>query len=200
VTEPTFLEQASAAALAVLGEISATTDAFAATSGIKCRAGCGQCCLKPGIEAMPVELLPLAHDLHARGEADAVYAAAAAAPEGRCVFYRPHSAEDETLGRCGTYALRPSLCRLFGFAAVSGKDGRPPALAACHWHKRLQPEAVAAAQAAIDRGGEVPLFSAFTLRLAQIAPGTALAERLPINRALMTALEKVALSRPEPTR
>jgi Fe-S-cluster containining protein len=189
-----FIDACADAALGILAETSAATTAYAESSGIRCRTGCGQCCLKPGIEAQVVELLPLARALVAEGTADAAYDAAAAAPDGSCIFYRPNG-QDATLGRCSRYELRPSLCRLFGFAAVSGKDGRRPALAACHWHKRLTPEVVTAAQAAIDAGGAVPLFSDYSLKLSMVAPFPALNERLPINRALMRAIEKVSLSR-----
>lgn len=190
---PTFIDSCADQAEALLGEIEAATTAFAAESGIRCREGCGQCCLKPGIEVQVIELLPLARALVAAGEADAVYERAAANADGSCVFYRP-SGPDDTLGRCSRYSLRPSLCRLFGFAAVSGKDGAPPALAACHWHKRLAPERVAAAQRAIDAGASVPRFSEWSLRLRLLAPTPALAERLPINRALMRAIEKTDLA------
>lgn len=190
----TFLEDAARRAHEVLMEVEAATQAFAAKSGIKCREGCGECCLKPGIEAQVVELLPLARDLTAKGEADAWYEKAVADPDGRCVFYKP-SGPDQTMGRCGQYALRPSLCRLFGFAAVSGKDGKPQ-LASCKWHKTLQPGVVSSAQETIDAGGDVPLFSAASLKMRMIAPNTVLSDRLPINRALARALEKTSLSAP----
>ncbi len=55
-----FLDEAEMRAFAVLSEVEAETQAYAARSGIKCREGCGECCLKPGVEAQVVELLPLA--------------------------------------------------------------------------------------------------------------------------------------------
>ena len=145
----TFLEAAEGRAFEVLMEVEAATQAFAVKSGIKCREGCGECCLKPGIEAQVVELLPLARDLMNRGEAELWHERAVQDPDGRCVFYRP-SGPDQTMGRCGQYALRPSLCRLFGFAAVNGKDGKPQ-LASCKWHKSLQPGVVQQANAEIAR-------------------------------------------------
>lgn len=193
VNPPSYLARLAGEVQDMLAEIQHATDAFEAKSGIKCRQGCGQCCLKPGIEARPLELLPLARSLHAQGEADEWYERAAAKPSGACIFYKPEP-QDETLGRCGVYALRPSLCRLFGFAAVSRKDGGS-ALAACHWHKRLQPDVVVRAQAAIDQGDKVPLFSEYALRLSMLAPGTGLDTIMPINEALQRALEKTALDR-----
>lgn len=187
-----FLDEAEMRAFAVLSEVEAETQAYAARSGIKCREGCGECCLKPGVEAQVVELLPLARELTRKGEADVWYDKATADPDGRCVFYKP-SGPDLTLGRCGQYELRPSLCRLFGFAAVSGKDGKP-ALASCKWHKSLQPGVVERAQQDIGRGDTVPLFLDASMKLRLIAPDSALSERLPINAALARALEKISLS------
>lgn len=194
MSEPSFTARLAAEVTEILGEIEQATQAYAKASGIRCREGCGQCCLKPGVEVRPLELLPLARALHAEGRADAIYEAALAAPDGICVFYQGRE-DDPTFGRCGTYELRPSLCRLFGFAAVSRKRGAPE-LAACHWHKRLQPQVVSAAQAAIDAGGEVPLFNNFAMRLSQLAPGTGLEHVLPINEALLCALEKTSFDRP----
>jgi Fe-S-cluster containining protein len=192
MTSSSHIETCADQAAEILAEIEAATTAFAARTGLACRARCGQCCLKPGIEAQVVELLPLARELLTKGEAEEVYDRAAADPEGPCIFYRGE-AHDQTLGRCSRYSLRPSLCRLFGFAAVSGKDNRPPELAACHWHKRLIPDVVAAAQASIDAGESVPRFSEYSLRLAMLAPDSALSQRLPINRALALAIEKLSL-------
>jgi Fe-S-cluster containining protein len=189
-----FIEEAEQRAHAVLMEVEAATQAFATKSGIKCREGCGECCLKPGIEAQVVELLPLARDLTNKGEAELWYERAVKDPDGRCVFYKP-SVPDQTLGRCGQYELRPSLCRLFGFAAVSGKNGKPQ-LASCKWHKSLAPDVVARAQAEIDGGGEVPLYSDASMQMRLISPDSGLSERLPINRALARALEKINLTHP----
>lgn len=186
-----FIESCADKAADLLQDVQSATDAFQKNSGIRCRSGCGQCCLKPGVEAQVVELLPLARQLLSEGSAAYWHSQAKKTPAGRCVFYAPNP-KDETLGRCGRYSLRPSLCRLFGFAAVSGKDGKPPRLAACHWHKELQGNTVTAAQSQIDQGAEVPLFSDYSLRFSLIAPGSGLGDRLPINRALAEAIERLS--------
>ncbi len=187
-----FVSDCRAKALELLEEAERATEEFAARTKIKCREGCGQCCLKPGIEVQVVEMLPLANALLEASEADIWYDKAASDPEGRCVFYAADP-KDQTLGRCQKYELRPSLCRLFGFAAVSTKDSKHPALAACFWHKRLQPDAVAAAQKSIDAGESVPLFADFRMRMFALAPTPSYSEIMPINRALMLAIEKVEL-------
>ncbi|MCX6111153.1 MAG: YkgJ family cysteine cluster protein [Proteobacteria bacterium] len=193
MNEPTsFLADATVQVATLLNEIEEVTTNYAAASGIRCRVGCGQCCLKPGIDAMPLEMLPLAQALIESETSDQWYDAAAADPDGICVFYA-RDPGDPTLGRCTQYSHRPSLCRMFGFAAVSTRAARPPSLAACHWHKKLQPEVVAAAQVAIDAGGAVPLFSEYSMRLSMIAPTPSLTQRVPINRALIQAIERLSM-------
>lgn len=189
----TLIDELADAAAGVLRDIDAATAAYAAASGIKCRAGCGQCCLGQNVEARVIELLPMARRLIEADLAYEVHERATSAPDSACVLYRP-DARDATLGRCGQYAERPSICRLFGFAAIRGKTGGRE-LAACQWHKKLQPEVVAAAQRDIDAGGDVPLFPDFGMRLRALTTTPPLAEMLPINEALARAIEKVALSR-----
>lgn len=189
----TLIDELADAAAGVLREIDAATDAYAAASGIKCRTGCGQCCLSRNVEARVIELLPMARRLVEADIAYEVHERATSAPDNACVLYRSDPG-DATLGRCGHYAERPSICRLFGFAAIRAKTGSRE-LAACHWHKKLQPEVVAAAQRDIDAGGDVPLFPDFGMRLSALTTTPSLAEMLPINQALARAIEKVALSR-----
>ena len=187
-----FANDCAEKALNLLLEAQSETDVFAKQTGIKCREGCGQCCLKPALEVQVVEMLPLARELIKNGEASSSYDLAAASPDGVCVFYAPES-QDHTKGRCRHYALRPGICRLFGFAAVSTKESEHPALASCSWHKQLMPEAVKAAQRDINAGGNVPLFADYRMRMFAIAPTPSYSETLPINRALMQAIEKLEL-------
>lgn len=176
---------------AVLGRLTEESNAVLKASGLGCRSGCGACCLTPGIEARPLELLPLATALEASGDAEAAYAAATADPGGICVFYQRTEGSAGERGRCGVYALRPALCRLFGAAGVRTKGG-VKALA-CKVQKLDMPEAVAAAEDMLVHN-QGPLAGDFGMALSSLAPGSALAEPQPFNRALVVALEKVALA------
>jgi hypothetical protein len=49
------------------------------------------------------------------------------------------------------------------------------------------------AQKAIDNGASVPLFADFRMRMFALAPTQNYSEMMPINRALMSAIEKVEL-------
>lgn len=85
---------------------------------ISCADSCGECCRKfiPDIlpleaEAIALYLLSERPDLLPRLESS----------EQSCPFMD----EDNPQGCCGIYPARPMVCRLFGFSAISGKDGEP---------------------------------------------------------------------------
>lgn len=188
----TLIAQTADRVADILTQIESETTKFAAESGIRCRKDCGQCCLGPNVEARVIELLPMAQKLFELGCANETYQLASTATSSVCILYRPNP-EDPTLGKCAQYANRPSVCRLFGFAAIRSKNGKRE-LAACHWHKRLQPDAVSAAQEKIDQGGDVPMFPDYGMRLGALTTADSLVEMRPINQALMRAIEKVALA------
>jgi len=160
--------------------------------GLRCPTGCGACCLSPEVEATELEMLPMARHLFAIGEGEVWLERLAATPSGSpCVLYRPDP-HDRKLGRCGYYAHRPTLCRLFAFAARRNRDGGLE-LAACRVHKETAPEAVALTQEWIAAGGEVPVYSDTAMELYAVDPhkGTA---RFPINEALQRALATTGLA------
>lgn len=187
------IDQVIADVSALLAEISDSTLKFENDAGYHCRSGCGQCCLRPTVEAQVVELLPLAQYLIDLGIGEEVYDLAAQNEEGACILYKGVPGNTE-MGRCGHYEKRPSLCRLFGFAAVQKKTGAPE-LATCQWHKKLFPDEVRKTQARIDAGEEVPLFSEYSMRIHNLSPSSSWGFRYPINRALKIALEKLLLAR-----
>lgn len=189
----TLIDELTDDVAGILAVIESATAQFASRAGIKCRSGCGQCCLNQNVEARVIEFLPLARYLFEIDMAHEIYELATTSKAASCILYRPDPS-DSSLGRCGHYAYRPSVCRLFGFAAVRDKNKRPQ-LAACQRHKKLQPEIVAAAQEEIDKGAEVPMFSDFGMQLSALTTSDALMQMLPINQALARAIEKVALSR-----
>ena len=55
------------------------------------------------------------------------------------------------------------------------------------------PETVKAAQQAIDEGASVPLFADHRMKMYAVAPTPSYTELMPINRALMIAIEKLDL-------
>jgi len=177
----------------LFSRLEAETSAFAGASGLRCPDGCGACCESPNVYTTVVELEPLAQELVARGEAEAALERAAVAGPGQCVFYASHGPGQ---GQCTVYALRPMICRLFGFAAVRNKQGEPE-LAGCRVHKAAQPEAMAHARALVAGGQPVPMMTDWQQQAAELGT-SATSELMPINQAIAQAMERalfaVALS------
>lgn len=134
----------------------------------------------------------MALELIRRGDADAwLERVQSAEAPGKCVFYQADPLIPGN-GRCQMYLWRPSLCRLFGFAAVTDKAGQPM-LAACFRHKQELPDDVAMAQVAIANAQPVPHFAEWQTRIANIDPHWGY-QQMPINQALRVALERVRLT------
>jgi Fe-S-cluster containining protein len=178
----------------VHAEIDRRTAAFEARTELHCPDQCGQCCLSPEVETTVAELLPMAEEIVRRGDAGTLLDRLDERPdELRCVLYAPDSADHPGRGRCTMYALRPSVCRLFGFAGRRDGASRPQ-FVACRVHAQLMPDVVAAARAAVESGDvDVPIFSELAGRIAATAPGPA-GRPQPINTALREAIGAAALA------
>jgi Fe-S-cluster containining protein len=181
---------------AVLAEIDQGTTLFARRSGLACPAGCGQCCENPQVETTVLEALPLAYWLLTRPEgADAATEALAAVREGgerrHCLFYAPTAGAAPGQGRCSVYEHRPGLCRLFGFAARLDRRGfKEPVI--CRIHRQSNPAAVEEAHRLADQNVAMPTFYEFSTRFALLEQNLG-TEQLPINEAILRAIEKVGL-------
>lgn len=180
--------------LAELERADAATRAFAERAGLACPPGCGACCLSPDVETTAAECLPLAEALAADGRADEVLAELArrrAAGDPRCALYAADP-RDERLGRCTAYALRPLVCRLFGFSGRRDRTGAT-ALVSCRTLRAADPAAQARAEE-LARAGGAPLLADHAHAVAAALPGDG-ARQLPVNEALRAALERVLLAR-----
>ena len=178
--------------LGLYSQMDRQTSEIQSRTGLQCPPGCGQCCESSVPHATVLELLPAAQELFSRGEAQAWLERMASIRENeRCVFYDPDALIPGN-GCCQLYILRPSVCRLFGFAVKKKKDGNPE-LITCRRQKEQRLVLVKAAQEAISRGMSVPSFDYFFLQIAtlQHSLGT---QRLPINQALQFALERYGLT------
>ena len=170
---------------ALLAAAEDATRAFAVATGLRCPEGCGACCHDARPEVTELDVSLIARDAVARGVGEALFEAAVAGADARCVFYESEDGAPHK-GRCTAYSLRPMLCRLFGFAARRGKTG--PELAACRVHRAQTPELVAVAEEAARRG-EAPIFGDHQSRLDGLDPARSATKR-PINQALARALER----------
>ncbi|MBI5495734.1 MAG: YkgJ family cysteine cluster protein [Deltaproteobacteria bacterium] len=173
--------------LAVFQEMDDATARFAAATGLRCPDGCGACCQNPAVSATPAEMTPLALDLLARGEAEHALERARAAENAWCIFHHHHGGD---AGRCSIYAVRPGVCRLFGFAGTRDKRGDPE-LAACWRLGEYRRDVMERAQDDVAAGRvPMPVFADWRRRLDQVDPSLS-GPPVQINRALRLALERV---------
>jgi len=178
--------------LELYSEMDRQTAEFRTATGLRCLPGCGQCCESSMPEVTVLELLPAAQELFSRREAQQWLERIASIRENeRCVFYQPDPLIPGN-GRCDLYILRPSVCRLFGFAVIKNKYGNPE-LMPCRRQKKEAPSSVKAAQEAISSKMSVPSFNYFFLQIATLEHSLG-RHRLPINQALHLALERYGLT------
>ncbi len=181
--------------LKIFQEVDAQTSRFRQASGLRCEPGCGRCCENPDVETTVLEMLPIAFELWRKNEAAPLLEKLAHpdVPElpGPCVFYR----RDPMIpghGRCSVYALRPLICRLFGFSAVVNKRNQNIFLT-CRTIKKLHPRAYDRAYTAVLTD-QMPIarMRDYSMKVFAIDPASG-DKRMPINQALKMALEKVGM-------
>lgn len=166
-------------------ELDEDIQSFQSATGLHCRFGCGKCCLKPDIEATPLEFLPLALELYREGQADAWLESIASGGSVCAVF----NAEQEGAGKCSRYHDRGMICRLFGYSARRNKYGAKD-LITCSIIKEEQVQSFSMATIKIGEGLPVPIAADYYARLRGIDPVLG-SVQLPINKAISRALETV---------
>lgn len=163
------------------------TESFGLKTTLHCLSGCGQCCENPLIEVTVLEMLPLAKFLIETNKADEILNKIKDRTDGICVIFEPH-AEKTHQGRCGVYAYRPLICRLFGFSARRSKEGKAQ-LVTCQNIKIDQAQTVRMIEEKFaDQSLTAPMVTDFGMRLLSIDPDLA-KETFPINVALQRAIE-----------
>ncbi|MEB2783300.1 YkgJ family cysteine cluster protein [Algoriphagus persicinus] len=182
------LEEKSLAALDIFGELESETRQFVSESGLGCMPGCGFCCANPKVPASPLEFLPLAFDLYAKGLAESTLALLENKEEGdSCVMYKSLS-EDGKMGFCANHSKRGMICRLFATSARKTKYGKKD-LIICKVLKEEKPAQFLEVSRRINLDLEIPLATAFYSRLAEI--DESLCQQFNINEAITFALELV---------
>jgi Fe-S-cluster containining protein len=172
--------------LEVFSQIDQQVAAFQLRTGLRCPNACGRCCPEAEIYTSSIEMLPAAHELLLRGNFQSwLERVQNERQEGVCVFYQKHTIDNA--GHCEFYALRPSVCRLFGFASVRNRLGQR-VLSTCKILKTTHAEDVAKA---IKLQNEAPCFSQFTPLLMDIDPTAN--QLLPINAALRQSILTLGL-------
>ena len=178
--------------LELYSEMDRQMSEFRSVTGLRCLPGCGQCCESSTPEASEIELLPAARELFSREEAEQWLERIASVGETeKCVFFKPDPLPPGN-GHCQLYLFRPSICRLFAFAARRNKKGERELLT-CRCQQEKIPLSVKRAQEAISRGMAVPSFDYFFFKMVVFEPSLGM-QRIPINRALHLALKRYGLT------
>lgn len=158
-------------------------------SGLLCLEGCGKCCNIPEVEASVLEMLPLALRMLDENKLEEWLDKLENPAQEHCLMYEPHS-PDGSLGQCGVYKERPSLCRMFGVSGFYNKH-REITLSVCTLIREKYPDLTKTRRSEVSEK-KTPMLITWSYRLAQLDPAL-IQNRMPINQALKKALEKVAL-------
>jgi Fe-S-cluster containining protein len=171
-------------------QISEEFSHFQNKSKLNCIEGCGKCCFKPDIYCSPYELLPMALEFLARGEAQGIYEKCLGKEKERCVFLNVQD-EVKFKAQCDAYLFRPLVCRTFGVSLRHGKNERVD-VSVCkplqETKKEIYNELIANSFSTSDLS--LPFIDSCKARLVSIDPKLQETE-LPINQALKIILEEV---------
>jgi Fe-S-cluster containining protein len=168
---------------------------FQDATGLKCPPGCGSCCVSQEVEATVLEMLPLAIESFSAQQADLLYSKIKEQERNGdrvCILYQP-DLRTAGNGRCTYYKLRPLVCRLFGFAARTSKEGNLE-LCTCKVLRATYPQEL---QKEGKKGlsmFSLPVYQEISMRIAVLNPGMGF-RRLPLNLAIKSAIEKVFWAR-----
>ena len=168
-------------------EADKATSAFKKKYNIDCIEHCAQCCRYNDINATPLEFLPLAWHFYKCGKLEEVFDKLSQRKEPQCVF---SIFEDGKWG-CSVYPSRGLICRLFGFAAVLDKHGKP-SFAVCHTLKEKEPEIMKMICEKVSTDSKTPIIAQFyrKLEMIDLKLGN---ELVPINQAIKEACEVIYL-------
>lgn len=165
-------------------EMSETFSGYQTKTGWNCSSGCVKCCQKPDIEASVLEMIPMAFRIYHEGTIDYWLDKLNTSELTQC----PVLLTDESgKGQCELYNERPSVCRMFGVAGYFDKNHKTT-LSVCR---------VLRADFKIENTSEiphpeVPMITEWSFRLSSLHPDL-IQNKMPLNQALIRALEKVAL-------
>ncbi len=187
-----MLKSLAAEVLSIYAELDAQVAAFAAASGLYCPEGCGECCASEKVEATVLEMLPLAFVLFADDRAELLLKRLEKIDgRGECLLHRPDLAGPGAWS-CTCYGQRAVVCRLFGFAGNLDRAGTPR-LALCRVMRQAGLPRTNPSSSHEKVMALLPLFSEAGMRITALHPGLGTI-RLPINGALLEALQKVGIA------
>jgi len=165
----------------VYAEMADTFSAYQSGTGLKCPAGCGRCCTNPEIEASVLEMIPFALKIYDQGQLDEWLLKLDERANPQCILLETDELSGKT--KCISYNERPSVCRMFGVAGTYNKH-QEATLAICKLLKDLHTDLPVPSES-------TPLIPHWSGKLSGLDPEL-MKNKLPINLAMKTALEKIA--------
>lgn len=136
--------------------------AYSSENKISCPKKCDHCCKNPKVSSTPLEMLPLALELIKNNQTNQDWS------KSTCLF--------NSQG-CQAYNYRPTVCRLFGWAKVSAKEGT-----------RLSICPKVSSNEALDPNA--PDIEQWSRKVKELDPNLG-SELYPINQALKIMVEKI---------
>lgn len=168
-------------------EMSDSFSSYQSSTGWNCLTSCGKCCLNPEVDASILEMIPMAYSIHQEGSLDEWFEKLKSSNQSHCLVYQQGEKDGE--GKCGRYKDRPSLCRMFGVSGYYNKQ-HEISLSVC---KLIKEKFNLSQIELIGKKEETPMMIDWSMKLASLDPKL-IQDKMPINRALLGALEMVALN------
>ena len=168
-------------------EMSDSFSSYQSSTGWSCLPSCGKCCLNPEVDASILEMIPMAYSIYLEGKVDEWLEKLQTTKQQHCIIYEQGEKEGE--GKCGRYKDRPSLCRMFGVSGHYNKQ-HEISLSVC---KLIKEKYNLFDKELKGRLQETPMMADWSMKLASIDPQL-IQDKMPINKALLGALEKVAFT------
>lgn len=165
----------------LFNEMGETFSRYQQQTGLTCPSDCGHCCTNPQVEASVHEMIPMALKILDEGKLEEWVDRLQTSEQDHCLVYIQNGPNGR--GKCGQYETRPSLCRMFGVAGYLNKH-QSVTLSICKTIKEIHPHSVSPEDA--------PIMAHWSNRMVSLDPQL-IRDRLPINQALLRALEKVSL-------
>lgn len=165
-----------------MGEVFAN---FQSQSKLPCLTGCGRCCQNPDVEASMMEMIPFALKIYDEGKLDEWIIRLENNADSPCALFQDHGGGK---GLCSFYEQRPSVCRMFGVAGYFDKT-HEATLSVCKYIRETYPEITL--NLLKNAPQDIPMMANWFNHLVNIDPSVA-GPKLPLNQAMLSALEKVA--------
>lgn len=167
-------------------QMSDSFSSYQGENGWTCLTSCGRCCVNPEIEASLFEMIPMALRIYDEGAVDEWIEKLMNSEQNSCLAYVPGDKEGE--GKCIRYLDRPSICRMFGVSGYRNKKNEVT-LAIC---KFIRDEyGISTIPKNLD-ADKTPMMVEWSFKLSSLDQRL-IQDKMPINQALLKALEKVAL-------